>query len=47
MEKDSKMSNKGTFRAVTGVICSFLYQIGDQSQVLYVLEEAVVDLIVS
>lgn len=45
MEKDSKMSNRGTFRVVTGVICSFLYQIGDQSQVLYVLEEAVLDLI--
>ena len=46
-EKDLKMSDRGTFREVTGVICSFLTQMGDQSQALYILEEAVVDLIVS
>uniref|UniRef100_A0A7C9EBQ9 Uncharacterized protein n=1 Tax=Opuntia streptacantha TaxID=393608 RepID=A0A7C9EBQ9_OPUST len=44
-EKDLKMSGRGTFREVTGVICSFLTQMGDQSQALYILEEAVVDLI--
>ena len=42
-----KMSNRGIFKSVTSVVSSCLLQMGEDSLVFQILEELILDLIVS
>ncbi|XP_057973862.1 uncharacterized protein LOC131161857 isoform X2 [Malania oleifera] len=43
MNSDDKISNHGTFKSVTSVVCSFLSQMGDDSCVSRILEKVILD----
>ncbi|XP_050380757.1 uncharacterized protein LOC126797993 isoform X2 [Argentina anserina] len=43
VEKEVNISNKGTFKSITNIVCSCLSQMGDSSLVLTVLEKMVLD----
>ncbi|KAJ4961285.1 hypothetical protein NE237_021195 [Protea cynaroides] len=42
-ESDEKISNHGTFKAITSAVCSCLSQMGDDNLVLQTLEKIIVD----
>ncbi|XWS56064.1 hypothetical protein CRYUN_Cryun09bG0054800 [Craigia yunnanensis] len=44
-ESDGEVSNRGTLKSLTSVVCSCLSQMGDSSVVLRILEKVVLDLI--
>ncbi|PRQ44133.1 putative pre-rRNA-processing protein IPI1/Testis-expressed sequence 10 protein [Rosa chinensis] len=43
MERDVNISNRGTFKSITGIVCSCLSQMGDSSLVFKILEKMVLD----
>ncbi|XP_040361345.1 uncharacterized protein LOC112203486 [Rosa chinensis] len=43
MERDVNISNRGTFKSITGIVCSCLLQMGDSSLVFKILEKMVLD----
>lgn len=47
MEGDKKMSNRGIFKSVTSVVSSCLLQMGEDSLVFQILEEVILDQMVS
>ncbi|KAL4340356.1 hypothetical protein GQ457_08G017540 [Hibiscus cannabinus] len=44
-ESDVKVSNHGTFKSLTAMLCSYLSQMGDSSVVFHIVEKAILGLI--